>query len=225
MRRITSRAAGLIIVAAVLLVTAGCKEKSGPTVPNKIVLFNGTDFTGWKLFVADANVDADKIWTVRDGVVHCEGVPNGYMRTEVEHRDYKLHLEWRWTGEPTNSGVLLHAGGPDKVWPRCIEAQLKAGNAGDFVLIGGTGVTVDGQNRQNVEKQYVVVAKKHDSNEKAAGQWNSYDIVCKGDTIGLSVNGLLQNEAVKATETAGWICLQSEGSPIEFRNIFIEPVD
>ncbi|MHC4062585.1 MAG: family 16 glycoside hydrolase, partial [Planctomycetota bacterium] len=41
----------------------------------------------------------------------------------------------------------------------------------------------------------------------------------------LHVNGVLQNEGTKATDTSGKICLQSEGSPIEFRNIYIEHLD
>ena len=73
-----------------------------------------------------------------------------------------------------------HAQGPEQVWPVCIECQLKAGNAGDFVLIGGPGITVDGIDRQNVDKQFVVVDKKAATSEKPAGQWNSYDIHCKG---------------------------------------------
>ena len=63
------------------------------------------------------------------------------------------------------------------------------------------------------------------SSEKPAGEWNEYDILCKGDTIVCHVNGILQNEGTAATITSGWICLQSEGSPIEFRNIYVEPAN
>ena len=41
----------------------------------------------------------------------------------------------------------------------------------------------------------------------------------------LVLNGVLQNEGTDATLRAGWICLQSEGSPIEFRNIYIVPAE
>ncbi|HEC02656.1 MAG TPA: DUF1080 domain-containing protein, partial [Phycisphaerales bacterium] len=56
------------------------------------------------------------------------------------------------------------------------------------------------------------------------GQWNSYDIICDGKTITLFVNGLLQNKGADVDPSSGPISLQSEGSPIEFRNIYIEPV-
>ncbi|MHC4233413.1 MAG: 3-keto-disaccharide hydrolase, partial [Planctomycetota bacterium] len=57
-----------------------------------------------------------------------------------------------------------------------------------------------------------------------AGEWNSYDILCKDNTIQLTVNGILQNTATESTLVAGAICLQSEGSPIEFRNIKLTPL-
>jgi hypothetical protein len=209
----------MVLLATAVLATSGCASRTH--------LFNGKDFTGWKLFIPpEKNVDVHSVWSVKDGVIHCKGVPNGYIRTEADHSNYKLHLEWRWAQKPTNSGVLLHASGPDKVWPKCIEAQLKSGNAGDFVLIGGTGVTVDGGRRvQDTSKKYLIAAKKEESSEKAPGQWNSYDIVCKGGKICLTVNGVLQNKGTDASETSGKICLQSEGSPIEFRNIYIESLD
>ena len=72
---------------------------------------------------------------------------------------------------------------------------------------------------------FVRVPKKLDSTENQPGQWNEYDITCKGDTITVLVNGQLQNDAVKATDTEGWICLQSEGSPIQFRNIYLEDLN
>ena len=188
----------------------------------KTALWNGKDFSGWKLFLEDPEVDVKTVWSVKDGVIHCTGVPNGYMRTEKDYADYKLHVEWRWAGEPSNSGVLLHTTGPDKIWPRCIEAQLQAGNAGDLILIDWT----DAKERPGRRRGFFGrIPKREDSSEKAPGEWNEYDIICKGDTVRVFVNGVLQNEGTEATETAGKICLQSEGKPIEFRNVYIEPLE
>ncbi len=226
MKRTTSSLLAYSILAMILITLTGCQGVFGPITPKKkISLWNGRDFSGWKLVVADKNVDVDHVWSVRKGVVYCIGKPNGYMRTKAKYANYRLHVEWRWPENPTNSGVFLHAGGQDKVWPRTIECQLKAGSAGDFVLINGPGITVDGVNKQNPDKQFVGVAKKHQSSEKPAGQWNTYDIHCEGDSIRCLVNGVLQNEGTDATDTSGWICLQSEGGPIEFRNIYIEPLN
>ncbi|MHC4483106.1 MAG: 3-keto-disaccharide hydrolase [Planctomycetota bacterium] len=221
MRKIT---VGLLMAGVVLafLTTDGCVRRR---VVRRTALWNGKDFAGWKLFVPDESVDVHEVWSVKNGVIHCKGKPNGYMRTEADYSNYKLHFEWRWAEKPTNSGVLLHMSGPDKVWPRCIEAQLKSGKAGDFVLIGGTGISVGGKFIQDTSKEYVVVPKKEQSSERPPGEWNTYEILCQGDTIRCYVNGVLQNDGTGASETSGRICLQSEGSPIEFRNIYIGSLD
>ncbi len=205
-------------LAIAVLTVRGCSTQSTQ-------LFNGTDLQGWDLYLADKNVDVTKVWTVQNGVVHCAGKPNGYMQTTREYSNYKLHLEWRWVKGPSNSGVMLHKTGPDKLWPKSIECQLQSRNAGDFWLIDGTAVTVNGKRFGGKAGQAAHVPKKEKSNEKPIGQWNSYDIYCKGDTIKCYVNGLLQNEGTNSTETSGRICLQSEGAPIEFRNIYIESLD
>ncbi len=208
-----------------LLGSVGCQGVSGPVSPSrKVSLFNGKDLSGWKRVVSDPNADVRKVWSVKDGVIRCEGRPTGYIRTDRTYQNYRLHLEWRWPDKPANSGVLIHTSGPDKVWPRCIECQLQSGNAGDFVLIGGTGLTLDGQNKQDTSKAFVILPKKQPGSEKEPGQWNTYEIICLKDQLRCLVNGVLQNDGRWLTDTAGWICLQSEGGPIEFRNITVEPV-
>ena len=204
-------------------------NKPWPLTPKKkTVLFNGKDLAGWVRFSPDDKPDGDKkftvdkVWSVRNGVIRCEGKPNGYIRTLESYANYKLHVEWRWPAGPTNSGVLLHRAGIDMVWPKCVEAQLMHQNAGDFWLLSFSKIKVDG--KQVGPKKYANGKKKHPSNEKPLGQWNSYDIICRGKTVELYVNGLLQNKGIEADPWFGPICLQSEGSPIEFRNIYLEPL-
>jgi len=218
MRKTWTVLAGLAV--AVLVLAGGCCS-----CPQKTQLFNGKDFAGWKLYLPDEKIDVNTVWQVRDGVIYCKGKPNGYMRTTRNYDDFKLHVEWRYVEEkPVNSGVFLRASGPDQVWPRCIEAQLMYQHSGDLVLINQTGITIDGKNMQDPTKQFVNIPRKNlEGVEKPAGEWNSYDIICKGDTITVFVNGVLQNAGTGATEKVGFIGLQSEGSPIEFRNIYIQP--
>jgi len=214
----------------ITLAPASDATKPWPVRPTKrIDLFNGKDLTGWIRFSPDDKQGpdkqwtVDKVWSVADGVIRCTGVPNGYIRTTDHYADYKLHVEWRWTGKPTNSGVLLHAQGIDRTWPTCVEAQLMHENAGDFWLLSHSRIKVDG--KQVGPKPFANVKKKQPSSEKPAGQWNTYDIVCDGGAVTLTVNGVLQNEGTDANPSSGPICLQSEGSPIEFRNVYLEPLD
>lgn len=199
-------------------------ETASATVPKeKIVLFNGTDFTGWKLFLPDANADVAKTWSISQGVLRCEGKPAGYMRTETPYADYHLHVEWRWPGKPGNNGVLVHTSGADKVWPRSLECQLQAGSAGDFWVIDGVETAQHAKGGSRVQGRRTI--KLHESSEKEPGQWNAYDIICKDDWVVVLVNGTLQNVATQCSERSGRICLQSEGAAIEYRNLWIQPVE
>jgi hypothetical protein len=222
MVRTMSKAGWGVVAVMSLVALAGCHDasKSKPFT-TKVVLWNGQDFTGWTRVLQDPHVDVDEVWRVRDGVLFCSGKPYGYMRTQQPYTEYHLHVEWRWPETPANSGVFVHAGGPDHVWPVCIECQLKAGSAGDFVLMNGADLTVAGKARRDPTQQFVSIRKKNPSTEKPAGQWNTYDIECRGGAVRCLVNGTLQNEGTKAAPSSGWICLQSEGGPIEFRNIYL----
>lgn len=225
MKRMASRIGLAVVVSVSLAALVGCHGVLGGKSSGKqVTLWNGKDFKGWTRVVADPNANVDDVWQVRDGVLYCTGKPNGYIRTDGKYKNYHLHVEWRWPETPTNSGVLLHITGKDKVWPPCIECQLKAGSAGDMVLMNGTGISIDGVSQRNPAKQFVVIAKQSPTSELPAGQWNCYDIDCKGDTIRCLVNGVLQNEGTDASVSAGCIGLQSEGGPIEFRNIYLEPI-
>jgi hypothetical protein len=184
-----------------------------------VPLFNGKDFTGWKLFVPDPAVDPATVWSVKDGVIHCTGTPHGYFRTTQKYGNYRLTLEWRWVKQGGNSGVLLHIQDKDEVWPTSFEAQLMHENAGDIWVIGGAEFN---EHRGNVDRR---VPKKHPTSEKPLGEWNEYEIVCKGDTLKLWVNGVLQNEGTGLNFTQGYIGFQSEGAPIEFRNIVLQPLE
>ena len=196
----------------------------------KVDLFDGKSLDGWTPFSPAKKQGKDipptdaKVWSVQDGVIHCEGKPSGYLRTNKDYADYQLHLEWRWVGKPTNSGVLLHKTGPDVLWPTSVEAQVMHENAGDFYLINLSSLIVNGKQLGPVVKPYLRAKKLEPSSENPPGEWNRYDIVCEGDSIRLTVNGVLQNKGTGAKPSSGAICLQSEGSPIQFRNIYLKPL-
>ena len=183
-----------------------------------IELFNGRDLAGWTVFNDLTRGDGVGTWTAREGAIVCQGKPRGFLRTNVDHANYRLRLQWRWPGKPGNSGVFLHGSGPDKIWPQCYEAQLAAGNAGELRANGGAlfqaASTAQDKSRP----------KLADSSERVPGEWNDCEIVCRGNSIALFVNGVRQNQLDNAMLTSGWIGLQSEGGIIEFRAITLEPL-
>jgi hypothetical protein len=55
-----------------------------------------------------------------------------------------------------------------------------------------------------------------------AGQWNHYRIECRDGIITLAVNGREVTNAFHLNPRKGYICLESEGSEVHFRNIRIK---
>lgn len=214
--RITRVAFLFALMAARTSIAQTIDEAISPT--NRIELFNGRNLDGWKFISQGTNDNPAAIWSVREGIIHCAGRPNGYARTIQSYRDYRLHLEWRWTEGGGNSGAFVQLNGPDKVWPLCLEVQLASGNAGEVRANGGSRV------RELTDDHPRSVPRRAEASEKPPGEWNACDITCRGDTATVRVNGVLQNEVSGSSVTAGAIGLQAEGKPVEFRNIAIEPL-
>ena len=125
----------LAALAAAVVASACCE------CGKKTELFNGKDLTGWVCVLdSESDVPAEEVFGVENGNIRIEGNPFGYMRTENQYGDYKLHVEWRWIGKGTNSGIFQRVQSGDKVWPNAIECQLCAGKAGDFVMLGGAKI-------------------------------------------------------------------------------------
>lgn len=206
----------------VLLVAAGmtqaqpkANKKAKGQKTSVVKLFNGKNLNNWEFHLRDASVDPATVFTAADGVIKIKGEPFGYMRTKDAYSDYTLSLEWRWPSEPTNSGVFVHTQLPDTIWPKCIECQLKAGSAGDFVCMNGADMN------ERKDKAVRSVKKLAESSEKPAGEWNKMVVVCMGNTVTVSVNGVVQNKGTGLNVSSGHICLQSEGRELEFRNVIL----
>jgi hypothetical protein len=190
-----------------------------------INLFNGSDLAGWGFVLRDDSKKPEEVFKVQNGVIHITGSPFGYMYTLNKYDNYRLHVEWRWPQEATNSGIFLYVQSDNKVWPNAVECQLAAGNAGDFVLLAGSDlaefVTKPGETRP----AFPVVKKKNASSEMAVGEWNNAVIICEKGSITIYINGVLQNKGTNSLHKTGHIALQSEGKDIQFRNVRLTPIE
>lgn len=192
------------------------KTKSSAKIKGKkINLFNGKDLNNWDFYLRNPSIDPKTVFTVSSGVIHMYSNPWGYMRTKDSYSDYKLHVEWRWPVVATNSGVFVHYQPRDSKSFKWLECNLVAGDAGDFIC--ERGVDMD----ERTDKTKSVLKKLAESSEKTAGEWNTMEVICKGNTIEVFVNGVLQNKATNLNINEGSICLQCEGQEIEFRNVFL----
>jgi hypothetical protein len=195
-----------------------------------IVLFNGKNLDGWTISInhadkSDPKADPKGVFKVEDGVIHVSGEEFGCLTTEKEYGDYKVSLEFKW-GEKRwpprqnavrDSGILVHVIEPVKVWPRSIECQIQEHDCGDFYLVGGASIVIDGK----VQKGRWI---KSEDAEKPRGEWNKVEVVCDGGTVTNIINGKAVNTGTDASERRGKILLQSEGAEIFFRNIVLTPL-
>lgn len=201
----------LTVAVSVIAISAVSAQKS-------INLFNGKNLSNWNFVIENNSEPADKVYSVADGVINIKGSPFGYMYTKEKYGDFILHLEWRWPGEASNSGIFLLIEDPKNPFPNGIECQLQAGNAGDFVLLGGSDleefILAPGQDRP----KFPIIKKRQVSAEKSTGEWNSADISVKDGVINVYINGKHQNTGTNKIKS-GYIGLQSEGKAVQFRNI------
>ncbi len=205
----------LILIVVLYIIMRSSTRKQETT---RIDLWNGKDISSWVLFTADTSAFRDTVFYVMNDVIRIGGQPFGYMRTRVEYKNYHLHVDWRWPAQAGNSGVFLNISGQDKQWPATIECQLMSGNAGDFVFLGGSDAA------ERTDKTSMVKKKADAGSEKPLGEWNSYDIYSRNDSIIVFVNKVFQNSCSHPEPDKGYIGLQSEGAPIEFRNIWLEHI-
>ena len=192
------------------------QSNPGSANPQTIQLFNGKNLDNWIFHLKDPSVNPAEVFTIQNGVIHIKGDPFGYMRTRDSYSEYKLHVEWRFPVELSNSGVFIHGQGADTIWLKCIECQLKAGSAGDFVCMNGSDMN------ERKDKSNRVVKKLAESSEKPVGEWNTMEVTCKANTLEVVVNGVLQNKGTNLNISSGSICLQSEGKDVEFRNVWLQ---
>jgi hypothetical protein len=142
-----ARSAFELVIAAAMCATALGGEQQAVAPDKTKSLFNGRDLSGLTTWLKDTKTEDPRgVFSVAEGKIHLSGDGDGYVATKVAYRDYHLVVEYKWGQRHKgkyvrNSGILLHAIGPDGnaggAWPSCIECQLAQGCVGDLILIRG----------------------------------------------------------------------------------------
>ena len=185
-------------------------------------LFNEKDLAGWVL----VNTPKDT-WTVQDGMLVCSGKPVGEIRTAKMYQNFILEVEWRhmvpggnagifvWADDITAKGVPFH---------RSIEVQVLENSYGQskhhtthgdiFPIHGATMTPVNGRGGGR--------AFPTAERSLASPQWNHYRIECRDGAISLAVNHKVVTQGTEASPRKGYICLESEGGVVHYRNLRIQ---
>lgn len=193
-----------------------------------VSMFNGRDLAGW----VPVNLAADTV-VVQDGMIVINGTPIGYMRTEKMYENFVMECEWRHMKDAGNSGIFVWGDGiPAKGtgYTRGIEVQVldlgyeKNSGAWEWFTSHGDIFPILGATMTTVEP----VAKRgtrsfpREKRVKPSPEWNRYRITGNAGELRLEVNGREVTVGRDCLPRKGYLALESEGSPVHFRNLRIK---
>jgi hypothetical protein len=233
---------GAVVCAAVVLGGAWVsadKQKEKAARPRAFI--DGTGH-GWKALAAGdfENVNCDKdTWTFRkDGSIRCTGLPIGVCRTKKQYTNFELVAEWKHEKSAGNSGIFVWtpASALDALkrnqLPSGIEVQIldhgyaeqyeKANKKkpdwftthGDVFPVGKSKMKPFPPTSPNGSRSF-----PRKNLTRGFGEWNHYYVRAINGEIRLWVNGEEVSGGNHIEPRTGYLCLESEGSPIDFKNI------
>jgi Domain of Unknown Function (DUF1080) len=183
---------------------------------------------------------AEETWTWKADGLHCTGQPVSVIRTVEQFTNFEMVVEWSHQKPAGNSGVFVWATpesiekltGTKSGLPRGIEVQILDhgytemmkrnnqktdwfGTHGDVFPVGVKmkpfpPLSPDGS--RSFPRKHL--AKGH-------GEWNHYYIRAINGEVRLWVNGEEVSGGTACDPARGYLCLESEGSPIIFRKLRI----
>ena len=159
-------------------------------------LFNGKDLSGW--------VPVHEVtFAVTNGNLRLvNGM--GWLRTEKQYTDFVLEAEWRALAPSYDSGFFIRAGLEGKPWPKDVwQVNLNRGALGELVRGYQTMVPAE-------------------TPPMPLNQWVKFRIEVRGRKITLDVNGERAWEFNSLDADRGYLGIQAEGKPFDFRNVRVQ---
>jgi hypothetical protein len=197
MNRRSAIATGLLLASSAILWQA--HAASGETAWT--TLFDGSNLNNWAP-IGNAN------WRLVEGGAVQADLGSGFLVSKQDYTDFELKAEF-WVDATANSGVFIRATDPAKVGTDTAYEVNIFDTRPDPTY--GTGAIV------NVAKVSPM--------PKAGNQWNSYEIVAKGDTFTVILNGVKTVDGAKSDKFAkGRIALQYGAGVVKFRKVEIRPL-
>ncbi|MFO0911660.1 MAG: DUF1080 domain-containing protein [Pirellulales bacterium] len=209
-------ATGCCLAIALSLATVARGADDDGFVP----LFDGRTLDGW----VNINCGPDT-WSVRDGMIHCTGKPIGELRTTKMYQNFVVELEWRHLEPQGNAGLFVWADAlPARGQPfhRAVEVQVLDGREGQGYTSDGDVFPIHGATMKPDNGRGGMRAFPTERRVKASPEWNHYRVTCQDGAIQLAVNGKVVTTGSDCHPRRGYICLESEGSPVQFRNLRIK---
>jgi hypothetical protein len=208
------------------------------SAPKAFIDGNGPDWRA--LDEADfENVNCNPdTWSWKGGAAHCTGQPVGVIRSKKPYTNFELVAQWRHLRSGGNSGIFawvppasLEGLEPGKL-PHGIEVQVldhgyaeqfetRTGKKPDWFTTHGDVFPVG----TSTMKPFPPVAPDGKRSfpsknlSKGVGEWNHYYVRAINGEVRLWVNGEEVSGGTDCRPASGYLCLESEGSPVEFRGL------
>lgn len=190
-------------------------------------LFNEKNLDGWY------NINcAPGTWSVSaddngDPVIACTGIPTGLLRTDRHYENFVLELEWRHLQPGGNAGLFVWSDAltvRGQPFTRSVEVQVMDGAEGAWFTSDGDIFPIHGATMTPITGRGPNSSRAFPTERRAnpSPMWNHYRLTCNNGDIALAVNGKVVTRGKDANPRKGYICLEAEGSPVEFRNIRIK---
>ena len=202
---------------------------------------------GWRTLAEDDFVDVNgepETWTWQGDQLFSTGEPIGVLRTRETFKNFEMVIEWRHRRAAGNSGVFLWVPmaaladlQPGDLPRYGIEVQMldhsyteqyetRTGKKGDWFTTNGDIFAVGNSTLKPFAPTSPNGARSFPRQERSKGvdQWNHYYIRAINGEVRLWVNGEEVSGGNEAEPAEGHLCMEAEGSPIEFKNIRIRPL-
>ncbi|WP_437187327.1 3-keto-disaccharide hydrolase [Planctomicrobium sp. SH668] len=216
-------------------------EEENPAFPKAFVDGNGP---GWRQLTLDdfdhVNGEADT-WFMKDGMICTTGKPVGVIRSKKKITNVEIVGEWRHLEYAGNSGIFLWA--PDQAFDGIkpgqlptggIEVQIldlgyaerylkETGKVSDWFTSQGDVFPVGSSKMTPFEPVAPTGVRSFPRKEltKGHGNWNHYYVRAINGEVRLWVNGEEVSGGNNCEPATGFMCLEAEGAPVEFRNLRI----
>ena len=199
-----------------LLFTSAASAQESGFVP----LFNGKDLDGWQ---ARGGGKLDS-WSVKEGILTAKP-GGGWLATTRMYGDYVVRVVWKLPTKNGNSGVFLRV-------PDVTTKDSPSSYAMEIQILDDDGPAYAGKLK---DYQYSGSLYHFMPRSKAmykAGEWNTFEITCKGNQVIVVYNGakVVDADMSKFPELdkrprRGFIGLQNHGSAAEFREVSIKVLE
>jgi hypothetical protein len=187
---------------------------------------------------------ADDTWAWTPDGVQCSGQPVGVIRTKEPIADFEMSLEWRHLSDGGNSGVFLWAPKaaldsikPGQLPPGGIEVQVldhgftaqyeaSSGKKADWFTTDGDVFPVGSSTMKPFPPTAPRGSRSFPKERHSLGTpaWNHYFIRAVKGEVRLWVNGHEVSGGSDCNPSSGYLCLESEGAPVEFRRMKIREI-